>query len=151
MKRARRHHARELAVQFLFQRDFNPDELEPALEAFWDQQQVHEESRPFCEEIIRGVEEHRDDIDDQLAQYAINWSLDRMGGVDRNVMRVALFEMLFREDIPPVVSIDEAVNIAKDFGSDESGRFVNGILDRAVKELDRPLRSVSKSDPKEAH
>ncbi|MEA2068850.1 MAG: transcription antitermination factor NusB, partial [Verrucomicrobiota bacterium] len=76
--------------------------------------------------------------------YATRWNSDRMGAVDRTVMRVALFEMLYREDVPPVVSINEAVHLAKDFSSLQSGRFVNGVLDRIRKEIDRPSRTTQK-------
>jgi N utilization substance protein B len=82
-----------------------------------------------------------------LQRYAENWDLKRMGAVDRNVMRVALFEMLHRTDIPPVVSINEAVDLAKELSSDESGRFVNGILDRARRDISRPARAAAVVSP----
>ncbi len=141
-KTSGRHQAREYAVQFLFQRDFNREKLEPALEEFWRGLSVAPKDRAFAEELIRGVEEHIGDLDARLQRYAENWEVRRMGGVDRNVMRVALFEMLYRPDIPPVVSINEAVEIAKAFSNRDSGRFVNGILDRASKDLGRPARAA---------
>jgi len=135
-----RREAREWAVQFLFQRDFNQSEFETALEDFWFTRKPSQKARSFAEELIRGVEANRAEIDGILQQYAEHWDVKRMGGVDRNVMRVALFEMLHRRDIPPVVSINEAVELAKEFSGRESGRFVNGILDQACKHLDRPTR-----------
>ena len=137
-----RHEARLAAVQFLFQRDFNPGDLEPALRDFWAARGGKERVREFAEALVRGVEEHRAELDVLLGRYAEHWEVGRMGAVDRNVMRVALFEMYHRPDIPPVVSINEAVELAKEFGGLESGRFVNGVLDRACRELPRPARSA---------
>ena len=139
-----RRESRQWAVQFLFQRDFNRDELNTALEDFWSSIKSDAKSRAFSEELIRGVESHMDEIDAKLQHYADHWEVKRMGGVDRNVMRVAFYEMLFRPDIPPVVSINEAVDIAKEFSSVESGKFVNGILDRASRDLGRPTRAPKK-------
>lgn len=135
-----RRQAREWAVQFLFQRDFNSGDLEPALADFWADKEPGDRARQFTEELIRGVELSLSDLDRRIQKYAQNWDVKRMGAVDRNVMRVALYEMLNRDDIPPVVSIDEAVEIAKVFSSNESGKFVNGILDRALQDIRRPAR-----------
>lgn len=136
-----RHEAREWAVQFLFQRDFNQGDLEHALEYFWLDKKAQPQARQFTEELVRGVEAHRAELDQLLQGYADNWDVKRMGAVDRNVMRVALFEMHYRVDIPPVVSINEAVEIAKAFSGMESGKFVNGLLDEARKRLNRPARA----------
>ncbi|MBI2442202.1 MAG: transcription antitermination factor NusB [Lentisphaerae bacterium] len=139
-----RRFGREWAVQFLFQHDFNAgNDLNQALEEFWTLQNVALASRPFANELIRGVLAHLPELDKRIQAYSEHWELKRLNAVDRNVMRVALFEMLYRSDIPPVVSINEAVDIAKRFSSNESGRFVNGILDRAHKDLDRPSREAS--------
>lgn len=138
-----RRDARLWAVQLLFQRDFNPGDLAEALEVFWSERKTGDKARVFTEELVRGVESHKAELDEHLQRYADNWDLKRMGGVDRNVMRVALFEMLHRSDIPPVVSINEAVELAKDLSTDESGKFVNGILDRIRKDLKRPARAAA--------
>jgi N utilization substance protein B len=132
------------AVQFLFQRDFNGGELTEALEHFLadSERKCSGKLRDFCVELVRGVEERKAELDAHLQRFADNWDLRRMGGVDRNVMRVALFEMLHRPDIPPVVSINEAVELAKELSSEESGKFVNGILDRIRKDLKRPSRAA---------
>ncbi len=139
---AMRRHAREWALQFLFQRDFNAGDLDPALTDFWSEKRTDPNLRRFAEELIRGVLDHLAELDAKIGAYAEHWDMKRMNAVDRNVIRLALFEMLFRPDIPPVVSINEAVDIAKSFSSPESGRFVNGILDRARKDLDRPSREA---------
>jgi len=90
---------------------------------------------------VHGVIAKRRDVDRTISKYTQNWDVDRLGVLDRTIMRVAVYEMLFRSDIPPVVSINEAVEIAKAYISKESGRFVNGVLDRIQKELDRPSRT----------
>ncbi|MBI3877257.1 MAG: transcription antitermination factor NusB [Verrucomicrobia bacterium] len=160
-----RREARERAVQFLFQFDLNvPQNTDEALEQFWQSQRSaaieHEKGpatwgqtvelppptageaavRLFAEPLIRGTLEHRERVDDEIRRFAKNWDLHRMAVVDRNILRLAIYEMLFRDDIPPVVSINEAVDLAKKFSTEESGRFVNGILDRVKKELMRPAR-----------
>jgi len=160
-----RREARERAVQFLFQHDLNPPgNLEEALNQFWASQQAAvlaeekgksawgeepeqppptaEESavRLFAEPLIRGTVEHRNEIDEHIKNHAKNWELHRMAVVDRNILRLAIYEMLHRADIPPVVSINEAVDIAKKFSTQDSGKFVNGILDKIKGELMRPAR-----------
>jgi N utilization substance protein B len=160
-----RREARERTVQFLFQHDLNPpDDLDEALRLFWESQRPAalalekgkatwgervelpppstEEAalRLFAEPLIRGVVENRKRIDEEIVKYAKNWDLHRMAVVDRNILRLAIYEMLFREDIPPVVSINEGVEIAKKYSTQDSGKFVNGILDRVKAELMRPAR-----------
>jgi N utilization substance protein B len=164
----KRREARERAVQFLFQHDLNPPEnLEESLAQFWESQRwaaIAEEKGParwgqvadlppptadelamreFAEPLIRGVLGQREAVDEQIKKYTQNWDLHRMAAVDRNILRLAIYEMLFRDDIPPVVSINEAVDIAKKFSTEDSGKFVNGILDRVKSELMRPARIVS--------
>ena len=160
-----RREARERAVQFLFQHDLNPPEnLEEALAHFWLTQQAtaiaedkgsaswgqkvdlppptaqEAATRLFADKLIRGVLENRPDLDLHIKQYAENWDLHRMAVVDRNILRLAIYEMLHRDDIPPVVSINEAVDIAKKFSTPDSGKFVNGILDKVKGALVRPAR-----------
>ena len=146
-----RRFGREWAVQFLFQHDFNAGDKDRSLDDFWALQNVDPESRPFAADLIQGVLDHLHELDERIQVYADNWEVKRMNAVDRNAIRLALFEMLFRPDIPPVVSINEAVDIAKRFSSNESGKFVNGILDRARKDLDRPSREAVKEVPSFNH
>ena len=138
-----RRQAREWAVQLLFQTEFNPDNLDQALADFWndEEKKPSERDQTYVNEMVHGVIEKRREIDRTISKYTENWDVDRLGVLDRTVMRVAVYEMLFRSDIPPVVSINEAVEIAKAYISKESGRFVNGVLDRIQKELDRPSRT----------
>ena len=163
----KRREARERAVQFLFQYDLNPPEqLDPAIEQFWESQRgaaIAEEKgkatwgqpvavpppttedaavRLFADPLIRGALEHREEADSLIRKYCKNWDLPRIAAVDRNILRLAIFEMLHRDDIPPVVSINEAVDIAKRFSTQDSGKFVNGILDSVKSELMRPARQL---------
>ncbi len=145
-----RRRARELAVQFLYQYDLsgvikNPNaDLDEGRSLFWTTQpDVAEPVRLFADELITGVTDHRVVIDEQIARYTEHWELSRIAAVDRNVLRLAMYEMMFREDIPPVVSINEAVEIAKRFSTRESGAFVNGILDRLKFDLPRPARTAA--------
>jgi len=163
----KRREARERAVQFLFQHDLNPPEsLDRALNEFWDTQRAaaiagekgpatwgqpvelppptadEAAMRLFADPLIRGALEHRDSIDECIKGHAKNWEFHRIAAVDRNIMRLAIYEMLYRDDIPPIVSINEAVDIAKKFSTQDSGKFVNGILDKVRSELMRPARDV---------
>jgi len=137
-----RHESRMWAVQFLFQRDFNQGDMADALSDFWTERSSGPALRQFAEELITGVEAHKEELDARIQKYAEHWNVARMVAVDRNVMRVAIYEMLFRTDIPPVVSINEAVELAKELSGEESGKFVNGILDRASRDIDRPSRTA---------
>ncbi len=142
----KRRQARELAAQFLYQHDINGGPLAEALSLFWlTQHQGSDTVRAFAEELIRGTLGHQAVIDEKIKQYTQNWELQRIAAVDRNILRLAMYEMLFRDDIPPVVSINEAVDIAKKFSTRESGAFVNGILDGLKADLPRPARTASAS------
>jgi transcription antitermination protein NusB len=168
MAMGKRREARERAVQFLFQNDLNPPEdLDKALEQFWQTQRaaaIADEKgaarwgqplelpppsadeaavRLFADPLIRGTLEHRDALDAEIRKHALNWDLHRIAAVDRNILRLAIYEMLHRNDIPPVVSINEAVDIAKKFSTQDSGKFVNGILDKVKGELMRSARGVA--------
>ena len=104
--------------------------------------------REFSQPLIDGMVAHLPEIDDRIKRYCENYNLNRISVVDRNVLRLAIYEMLYRDDIPPVVSINEAIELAKTFGGAESGGFVNGILDRVRKDLTRPAReAVTKQEP----
>lgn len=140
---ATRREAREWAVQLLFELDMNPRKLDDAFRDFWAERPGSEKAKSFCERLVRGVGHKRERIDESIKRYAENWDIARMGVVDRNVMRLAIYEMLFCEDIPPIVSINEAVDLAKYYSDSESGRFVNGLLDRARKDLKRSSRHSS--------
>lgn len=130
----------------MFHFDMNPvDNLDRVFAWFWSERQdASAKSREFAEGLVRGVVTHRVEIDELIRSCAENWDLNRIGAVERSALRMAIYEMRFREDIPPVVSINEAVDLAKYFSSMDSGKFVNGILDRIRKSLKRPSRTVGK-------
>ena len=124
-----RRRSREFGLQVLFQLDLSPADPVTALEQFWSGKEVSEPVRAFTERLVQGTMQHRDAIDGILAESATNWRVTRMAVVDRNILRMAIEEMLWCPETPPIVVIDEAIEIAKRFGNDESGPFVNGILD----------------------
>ena len=136
--------ARELAIQFLYQQDMSAIAPADALTMFWQtQSDVSGPVKKFAEELIAGCTEHRSAIDEKITKYTEHWELPRIAAVDRNILRLAIYEMTVRDDIPPVVSIIEAVDIAKKFSTRESGAFVNGILDRLKMDLTRPSRTAT--------
>jgi N utilization substance protein B len=128
----KRTQARECALQILYQYEMNPEPLPEILEKFWSQQDetFTEDVRSFSEKLALGAVEHQTEIDKILEKYADNWELSRMAMIDRNVMRLATYELLYLADVPPKVTLNEAVNLAKKFSQEESGKFVNGILDK---------------------
>ena len=136
-----RREGREAAVQFLYQRDLNTGTNAETVEEFWALRPATKRVRDFGMAIAEGVLAHQADIDERIRQTASNYDLHRIAAVDRNILRMAIFEMLFCPEVPPVVSINEAIEIAKRYGTDESGRFVNGILDRIRGGLLRPARA----------
>jgi N utilization substance protein B len=96
-----------------------------------------EESDEFAEQIVLGVQEHLQEIDRLIEKYSENWRLDRISLIDRNILRMAIFELLYCEEIPPKVTLNEAIDLGKRFGTDDSGSFINGILDRIQNEFVR--------------
>ncbi len=131
----RRTKARERALQALYQIDVAAEGIDDALARFWKSfEPVEREVRELAEAIVRGVAQHRRAIDDTIERISTNWRLDRMAKVDRNVLRLAVYELL-RTDVPVKVVINEAIELGKKFGSESSGAFVNGVLDRVAAEL----------------
>ncbi|MGA2033502.1 MAG: transcription antitermination factor NusB [Thermoguttaceae bacterium] len=129
---SRRSRAREVAFQVLYQDDLNPNR-NPALDEPLLGRLRSEDLIQFARDLMAGARQHRAEIDERLSQAAQNWSLERMAATDRNVLRLAAYEMLF-SDTPPRVAIDEAVELAKRFGTAQSAQFVNGVLDKIMHE-----------------
>lgn len=134
--------ARELALQFLFQFDFQDGAYRLELDPFLDEE-LRETAAPepaivevktYARTIVDGVLEHREAIDAILTQAASNWGLPRMAAVDRNALRVGCYELMYADDVPTKVAINEAIELAKKFSTEASGAFVNGILDRIRKD-----------------
>lgn len=126
--------ARETALQVLFQRDLTKEPLSTTAEVQrWAEEfKVPEASKVFAQALVDETVAHLEEIDKTIATFAQDWAIKRMANVDRNVMRLATCEILFRPDIPGRVSLNEAIELAKRFGGEESAKFVNGILDRIV-------------------
>jgi transcription antitermination protein NusB len=123
---------REMALQMLYAVDVNPSEEFPAIPQATEESKVSFESLDFAEELLRGVREHRARIDEIISEKSKNWSLERISKVDLGILRMAIFELLFRDDIPKNVTINEAIEVAKKFGSKDSPAFINGILDEVA-------------------
>ncbi len=142
-----RRRARETALQTLYQLDVQPD-LAPALAleryyTFFSEESGREpdgNDREFVERLVRGVVDHREELDGRIVRASKNWRIERMARVDRNLLRLAVYELLYCKDIPAKVAINEAIEVAKRFGTQETPPFANGILDRVLEELDVPLR-----------
>lgn len=134
--------ARETALQVLFQRDLAKESLiTTEIVGRWAAEfEVPEASMAFAQELVDGTIAHQDQIDQTIASLAQDWTLSRMANVDRNVMRLATYEILFCPDIPGRVSLNEAIELAKRFGGEESAKFVNGILDRVVANISKVER-----------
>ena len=143
-KLASRRENRIATMQFLYMQIVSGADLIEDLSAFFATKDNERDFYAFAEELIAGVNEHRQEIDELIAKYATNWSIDRIAKVDLAILRLAIFELLHREDIPPIVSINEAIDLSKTFSSAESRRFVNGVLDNVKGTLSRPLRTAKK-------
>jgi N utilization substance protein B len=132
-----RRRARELALQLLYQFEVTgaaPEHMQTNLE---DWKGATDGTRAFADALLRGALDHLDEIDDELAEQTAHWRLERLAAVDRNILRLAMYELLFQQDTPHAVVIDEAIEIAKKYGAEESARFVNGVLDGFVKRRER--------------
>ncbi len=128
--------ARETALQVLFQLDLTKDEqeVETVVKHWAAEFSVPDTSVPFALEIVQGTLDKLPEIDRRLGELAPEWKVERMAGVDRNLLRMAAFEVLYRPDIPGPVSLNEAIELAKRFGGAESAKFINGVLDRLLDE-----------------
>ena len=125
-----RRKSREKALQILFQIDFSDVNIDLVLRDFWKNNPAGEKVKLFTDTLVRGTFEHREHIDQLIGSTIENWSIERLNYVDRAILRFATYELLYLPDIPPKVTINEAVEIAKAYGTEESGGFINGVLDR---------------------
>ena len=140
---SRRRDNRVAAVQFLYMWEANPPAvLTDEMMNFFGGQEHPREYYSFAEELVHGVIDHIEEIDAVIREYARNWDFKRIARVDLAILRLAIYEMLYRKDIPPVVSINEAIDISKLFSIPDAKRFINGILDQFKLKIDRPLRDA---------
>lgn len=133
----RRRKSREHALQVLFQLNITKQEAIAALGQFQEHFSPDGEADEFTKRLVLGVLEHRQELDRLIEKYSENWRLDRINIIERNILRMALFELLYCEEIPPKVSMNEAIDLGKRYGSGDSGGFINGILDRIQNEVVR--------------
>ena len=126
-----RHQSRERALQILFQYDIH-GKAGLWLDEFWKPLDDKKESRAFAERLVAGVQEHKKDLDAAISRYATNWKINRMQVVDRNILRMGAYELLWLDDVPAKVTMNEAIELAKDFGDEEAAKFVNGVLDKML-------------------
>ncbi len=131
----KRRKSRELALKVLFFMEFIDIDPEDAIEIIFNNFEIPEELREFSEDLVMGVSANKEKIDSYISNASINWRLERMNNVDKNLLRMGVYELLFREDIPPKVTINEAVEIGKKYGTEESGSFINGVLDSIYNRL----------------
>jgi N utilization substance protein B len=128
----KRRKARELALCLLYQLEFHPGHEARSMDCFWSQHPCAQETRQFASRLVMGVSEKLEPLDSLIQRFAEHWTLDRIALVDKNILRLGIYELLFREDIPKKASLNEAIEIAKLYGSEDSGKFINGILDRIM-------------------
>lgn len=125
-----RRKSREIAIQILYQLEINETDIEDAVASYWNAYEPSPELKEFSSHILKGVFRHRKVIDSMISKTSNHWSLRRMPPVDRSILRAAIFEILYCPDIPIKVSIDEAIELAKKYGTEKSSAFINGILDK---------------------
>lgn len=131
------------AVQFLYMWDVNPGgSVEESMGLFLKLHENRErEYYKFAEELVVGTIGHMEEIDKEIMEHSANWSFDRIAKADLAILRVAIYELFYRKDVPPIVAINEAIDLAKALSTQDSRRFVNGILDKVKERINRPLRS----------
>lgn len=125
--------ARELAFKILFQTDVGRNPWQEVLPRTINESKLPEKSRLFLETLVTGTIKYLSAIDKEIVKYAQDWKLERMANTDRNILRIAIYEIIYMEDIPPSVTANEAVELAKKYGDDDSGKFVNGILGNLIR------------------
>jgi N utilization substance protein B len=133
-----RRKGREFALQILYACDSSKLEMDEVLKSFWlTNNEYSEDIKTFTEEIVRGTCSKMEEIDTIIGAHSTNWKVSRMGIVDRNVLRFAVYELLWRPDIPVRVTLNEAIEVAKQYGTEESGSFINGVLDKVAKTVSK--------------
>ena len=126
--------ARECALKILYKIEIAKDSVQDSFDDFWLSQEKAEDVRNFAETLVRGTRENVAKLDEVISKYTENWDIKRMAVIDKNIMRLSIFELLYMDDIPAKVSINEAIELAKKYGDVDSGKFVNGILDKVRKQ-----------------
>ena len=138
----KRRKARESTLQILFQLEFDDSQPEKVTEQYWQHRKAPEEIRQYTDRLVKGIISHKKDIDKIIQSVSEHWRISRMAVVDRNILRMAVFELLFEQNIAPAIVINEAIEIAKKYSNEEAATFVNGLLDAVRKKI----ISVKKAD-----
>jgi N utilization substance protein B len=142
-----RRKARESAMQLLYQYDFTRQPIDELLRTYWQnlREGVDEDVQCYANRLVKGALERLDEIDQRIAEHATHWRLPRMASVDRNILRIAVYEMLYEPETPKVVVIDEAIEIARRYSSYEATQFINGLLDAIRRKLEGQLPPKARS------
>jgi len=125
--------AREDALKVLYRIEISKESVDSSIEDFWTVEKANKDVMDFANDLIRGTHENLSKIDELISKYAANWEIKRIAVIDKNILRMGIFELLYRDDVPPKVAINEAIELAKKYGDVDSGKFVNGILDKVRK------------------
>ncbi len=143
-----RRKAREVALKVLYGLDVIGRDAVEAIDLFWENFDAPDDARPFSSLLIEGTWNKREHLDELISRHSENWSLSRMARVDRNILRMAVYELLYCDDIPPKVTLNEAIDLGKIYGSENSGSFINGILDALYADMRgaEPVDAAEKSD-----
>lgn len=128
----KRTQARGCALQILYQMDMTGDPTDAVISRFWQDSEQDSEVRDFANQLVKGAYDNLKEINALIAEYSEHWKIGRMPAIDRNILRSAIYELLYRADIPPKVAINEAVELANRFSTPDSGKFINGILDKLM-------------------
>lgn len=133
-----RRKSREYALQVLYSIDISKTSVEEALKHFWKtNQEKNDDVRSFTDELVQGMAAKQEEIDELINNFSSNWKLSRMTAVDRNILRMSVYELKWCDDIPVRVTLNEAIEIAKQYGTEDSSAFINGILDQVAKQVDK--------------
>jgi N utilization substance protein B len=143
----KRRQARELALQYLYQWDFHGAAGEEPVTVFFESRGDTDETKKFAQRIVDGVKTRQEEIDGLLEEQSRHWKLYRMSRIDRNILRIAVYELLDQPDVPPKVSLNEAIEIGKKYGTGESGAFINGILDQICRRLGKAIDARRETGP----
>ncbi|MBE0461554.1 MAG: transcription antitermination factor NusB [Candidatus Aminicenantes bacterium] len=142
----KRRKARESTLQILFQIEFDSSSLEKILDSYWETRAHSEEVKSYSTWLIEGILSHKDEIDRIIQSVSEHWRVPRMAIIDRNILRMAVFELLYEENVVPAIVINEAIEIAKKYSGEQAGTFVNGILDAIRKQLPKIKSSLKENE-----
>lgn len=134
---SKRRQSREHTLKILYRQDITHEDIDETIEHYWEENNINSGITDFSAQLARGTVNNLKEIDTCIEKASEHWALDRLGIIDRNILRMAVYELLFMDDIPPKVTINEAIEIAKKFGTDDSANFVNGLLDKIKNELEQ--------------